>query len=1155
MPRQVALTDLNCNLPISQQTKVKLNSLVSAGEAMAAATTGKKFQDEVTCPICLEYFDDPVALDCDHSFCRACITQCWGGLTADVSCPQCRRVFPQGNLRPNRQLRSFVDAARELRLQAGRKPAPERLCEKHQEPLKLFCREDEIPICLVCDRSKGHRGHTVIPAEEAAEEFQERLQAQLKTLRAEREKLLGLKVSREETSQEYLKQTQAERQKIVAEFQQLRQFLEEQERLLLAQLKKLDKMIVKAQTETVTKLSVQISHLRERIRELEGKCQKPASEFLQDIRSTLSRCEEGRAQQPEEMAPELEERVREFSQQTTALSKTLGEFRGTLPAALEASLGVHRPANVTLDPDTAYPWFVLLGDGKRVRWTGTRQPQPDTLERFDYVPCVLGSEGFTSGRHYWEVEGGDGRWAVGVARESVSRKGEISLSTENGIWAVGRWWWGQPFQALTDPHTPLPLSPPSRIQVYLDCDRGQVTFIDADTEAPIFTFPPGSLPGERIRPWIWVGDTDTELRLSPFSLSCFCPSPSCLLLFLLLPPCQRKPAWPIKGQRADTHPTAMAARATPGELQEEATCSVCLGYLTEPVTIACGHNFCRACLTQYCEEREAGGLTCPQCRAPFQKGKFKPNTQLNNIVQKLRQLGPKPGDGEAGDLCERHQERLKLFCEDDGAAICLVCEKSRNHKSHTVVPIEEAAQEYQDPEIYHLMITASQVVTHLYFPYSFLPVCEQKVKLCTAPGRILQCLYQEVIPNILQKRPGLSVYCCIGLLTDVRVSNVPNENQALQSGSFSQLSKESLIYLIHLIRWPVADTNHNITPFVSTSKEKLQEALVPLREALAKGLELTAEEKAKSTKWQRKVQAKRETIAAEFNKLHTLLREEEQLLLQRLAEEEQETLQRLQENVAKLSQQSTSLQQLITEMEGKCLEPAVELLKGARDTLSRSKNLKLQEPEAVPTDLQHVYRIPARCLEMREMLKNFAVDMTLDPDTAHPKLVVSMDRKSVSCGATRQALPDTPARFEKYTIVLGAEGLAGGRRYWEVEVGDTTLWHLGVCRDSVSRKGQFSYKPKNGFWVMTLSDGKYEAFTSPMTPVPVSARPRRVGIFLDYEAGEVSFYNVTDRSHLFTFTDTFSGTLRPYFLINANGASLTICPVPVPAGEHPCTVN
>ncbi|CAM5097976.1 unnamed protein product [Natator depressus] len=137
----------------------------------------------------------------------------------------------------------------------------------------------------------------------------------------------------------------------------------------------------------------------------------------------------------------------------------------------------------------------------------------------------------------------------------------------------------------------------------------------------------------------------------------------------------------------------MAAAATAGEIQDEAICSICLEYLTEPVTIACGHNFCRACVTQYSEEKGTGTpLTCPQCRAQFQKREFQINTQLNNIIQKIKQLGLKPGKGQKEDLSERHEEHLKRFCEDDGETICWVREKSRDHKSHTVVPIEEAAQ-------------------------------------------------------------------------------------------------------------------------------------------------------------------------------------------------------------------------------------------------------------------------------------------------------------------------------------------------------------------------------------------------------------------------------------------------------------------------------
>ncbi|XP_044839272.1 butyrophilin subfamily 1 member A1-like isoform X2 [Mauremys mutica] len=197
------------------------------------------------------------------------------------------------------------------------------------------------------------------------------------------------------------------------------------------------------------------------------------------------------------------------------LQRELDWRRNIVCPGLGSSAPSVQEVNVTLDPDTAHPNLVLSEDRKSVRWEDTWQHLPNTPERFDTEPCVLGCEGFTSGRHYWEVEvGGGGHWAVGVARESVRRKGGISLSPEGGIWAVRQL--GNRFQALTSPETPLALSrAPNRIRVYLDCDRGQVTFIDAGDEAPIFTFPPGSVPGERIRPWLQVWDAETRLRLCP----------------------------------------------------------------------------------------------------------------------------------------------------------------------------------------------------------------------------------------------------------------------------------------------------------------------------------------------------------------------------------------------------------------------------------------------------------------------------------------------------------------------------------------------------------------------------------------------------------------------------------------------------------------
>ncbi|XP_049630806.1 erythroid membrane-associated protein [Suncus etruscus] len=158
------------------------------------------------------------------------------------------------------------------------------------------------------------------------------------------------------------------------------------------------------------------------------------------------------------------------------------------------------------------------------------------------------------------------------------------------------------------------------------------------------------------------------------------------------------------------------------------------------------------------------------------------------------------------------------------------------------------------------------------------------------------------------------------------------------------------------------------------------------------------------------------------------------------------------------------------------------------------------------------------------------VAVTLDPDTAHPKLILSEDRRSVKLGDRRQPVPDNPQRFDFVVSVLGSEYFTAGCHYWEVHVGDKTKWILGVCSESVSRKGKVTASPANGHWLLRQNRGtEYEALTSPQTFFRLKESPCCVGVFLDYEAGVISFYNVTDKSHIFTFTHTFSGPLRPFF--------------------------
>ncbi|XP_065272304.1 tripartite motif-containing protein 10-like [Emys orbicularis] len=482
---------------------------------MASAAPVQGIQEETKCPICLEYLTDPVTMDCGHNFCQGCISNYrdkWEEY-GPLECPVCRHRIRKGNLRHNWQLGNIVGKIRQLELN----PSKENLCETHQEKLDLFCEEDGEAVCVACWRSPQHRSHRVLVMEEAAQKYKDQIQLHLQSLMKERDEIPAVKLSEEKRLLELLEKMEDERQKIVSVFKQLRQFLEDQEQLLLAQLEKLDKAIRKSQDENATSMSKEIPRLSELIDEMEETCQQPASKFLQDIRSTLSRCEKGKFQQPVEMSSELEKRLGELSQNNSALTETLKKFKDTLPSELEKrrreSLGLHRQVNVTLDPDTAHPELIVSEDWKSARWGFTEEDLPDNPERFDILPCVLGCEGFTSGRHCWEVEVGGGRfWAVGVARESVRRKGWISRSPEGGIWAVERC--GDQYQALTSPETPLPLSQaPSRIRVSLDCERGQVTFFDAENQGPIFTFPPASFTGERSLPWLQVGRS--RLRLWP----------------------------------------------------------------------------------------------------------------------------------------------------------------------------------------------------------------------------------------------------------------------------------------------------------------------------------------------------------------------------------------------------------------------------------------------------------------------------------------------------------------------------------------------------------------------------------------------------------------------------------------------------------------
>ncbi|XP_072801399.1 butyrophilin subfamily 3 member A3-like isoform X3 [Vicugna pacos] len=166
-----------------------------------------------------------------------------------------------------------------------------------------------------------------------------------------------------------------------------------------------------------------------------------------------------------------------------------------------------------------------------------------------------------------------------------------------------------------------------------------------------------------------------------------------------------------------------------------------------------------------------------------------------------------------------------------------------------------------------------------------------------------------------------------------------------------------------------------------------------------------------------------------------------------------------------------------------------------------------------------------------------ACPVTLDPGSAHSDLVISHEKKTVALKDFNNASSDTCS-------VLGFEGITAGRWYWEVEVrdGDRSAWVLGVCREGVNRKGWYVESPDRGFWVLGRFESGYCARTNPTTDLFCRQFPHKVGVFLDHEEGDVSFYNMTDGSHIFSFPQaSFSGALFPYFMLMSGDVSMTVC--------------
>lgn len=156
--------------------------------------------------------------------------------------------------------------------------------------------------------------------------------------------------------------------------------------------------------------------------------------------------------------------------------------------------------------------------------------------------------------------------------------------------------------------------------------------------------------------------------------------------------------------------------------------------------------------------------------------------------------------------------------------------------------------------------------------------------------------------------------------------------------------------------------------------------------------------------------------------------------------------------------------------------------------------------------------------------------MIFDPNTATPCLSVSDKLNSIHAVSHQHNVPLNPERFDQCVCVLGAEPLGAGTHIWEVEVGGREKWDLGVMAESSNRQGALKFHPANGYWALALREGgKYSASTQPACKLSLKGRPSCVRVILDYQQGELSFYNASDMTFIYTFRDSFTERLLPFF--------------------------
>ncbi|XP_070763909.1 E3 ubiquitin-protein ligase TRIM39-like [Enoplosus armatus] len=533
--------------------------------------------------------------------------------------------------------------------------------------------------------------------------------------------------------------------------------------------------------------------------------------------------------------------------------------------------------------------------------------------------------------------------------------------------------------------------------------------------------------------------------------------------------------------------------------EDQFLCSICLDVFTDPVTTPCGHNFCKTCITEHWDIN----VQCPNCKEVFNtRPELRVNTFISEMAAQFRQSAQQKASSSSSE-----QQVSK-----PGEVPCDVCTgtKLKALKS-CLVCLASYCETHLEPHLTMSGLKRHQLID---------PVENLEGRMCTKHDKMLELFCKT-------DQMCVCVFCTI---SDHKTHDVVplKEEYEVKKAKLGKTEAE-IQQMIQRRQLKIQE----IKSSVELSKEGADREI-------ADGVQVFT--------------ALKESVERSQAELIDTIKEK-----QRKTEKQAEGfIKELEQEISELKKRSTEVEQLSRSEDHLHLLQSFLSLNAAPPTKDWT-DFSVHPPSYEGTVVRAVAQLEETFnKQMNKLLtevklkkvQQYAVDVTLDPDTAHLDLTLSDDGKQVKHGDARKNLPKSPKRFSHFPCVLAKQSFSSGRFYYEVQVKGKTDWYLGVARESINRKEKIILTPQNGCWTICLrNENEYEARAGPTFRLSLKSQPQKVGVFMDYEEGLVSFYDLDSAALIYSFTGcSFTEKLYAYFSPGPhhdgkNSAPLIISPV------------